>query len=474
MAESIADPLIGAVLGRTYRVARVLGEGGMGRLYEAKHVRIDARFAIKVLHPDLARDQAQLARFEREARAAGRIHSEHVVRLYDVLRTLDGRPCIITELLEGEDLQHHLEHNGKLTVEQAIPIARQLCRAVAAAHAAGVVHRDLKPANVFLCKGDDEVPFVKVFDFGVAKLADDERLTRTDAVVGTAAYMSPEQARRAVDAGPLADVYSIGAILYHMLTGQQPYGNVPAVSRFALVLHDEPARPSSIEPSIPRGIEAVIQHAMARDVSERTASAIELDHELAAFEDAPPVSMITSGSVSRPLPRRADSSGSWGPVPVTAPVRNSAEHRIDLTLRARFARPAAMLIAIATSLLAGAWVAALVGVISGRASSGERALIGVLAAVAVIGVGALHVRMLKPSWQSVTAVLAYTRTPARALLAGVVALGALELAAHGIFAIFRVVPVGIGVRVVIAGLAACVALVWQSWGIRDRVMRLIG
>src|SRR5262245_5041636 len=138
MAEAVPDPLIGAVLGRTYRVASVIGEGGMGKLYEAKHVRIDARYAIKVLHHELASDQAQLTRFEREARAAGKIHSEHVVRLFDVLRTLDGRPCLITELLEGEDLQAHLEKHGRMTVERALPIARQLCRAVAAAHAAGV------------------------------------------------------------------------------------------------------------------------------------------------------------------------------------------------------------------------------------------------------------------------------------------------------------------------------------------------
>ena len=264
------DPLIGEVLGRTYRIMRVLGEGGMARLYEAEHLRIDARFAVKVIHDDLSRDPDLLARFEREARAAGRIHSEHVVRVVDVLRTQDNRPCLVTELLEGEDLQTLIDRIGKLGAGDAIPIARQICRAVAAAHAVGVVHRDLKPSNVFLCKTAGEgVPLVKVFDFGVAKLDDDDKLTRTDAVMGTAAYMAPEQARSAADAGPLADVYSTSAVLYHMLCGQPPYGNVPAFSRLALVLHEEPARPRAIEPSIPAGIEAVIQHAMARDRSVR-------------------------------------------------------------------------------------------------------------------------------------------------------------------------------------------------------------
>jgi len=461
-----ADPLIGAVLGRTYRVVSVLGEGGMGRLYEAKHVRIDARFAIKVLHHDLARDPAQLARFEREARAAGKIRSEHVVRLFDVLRTLDGRPCMITELLEGEDLQRHLERAGKLSVEQAVPIARQLCRAVAAAHAAGVVHRDLKPANVFLCNTDDDSPFIKVFDFGVAKLEDDERLTRTDAVMGTAAYMAPEQARRAMDAGPLADVYSIGAVLYHMVTGQQPYGNVPAVSRFALLLHQEPLRPTAIESSVPAGIEAVIQHAMARETRERFPSALALEHELEAFEEAP-----SQMSLPVPAPISIRSSGAHVTGGVSL-VRSTGGS--DITLRARFARPVALGIGAVSSLFAAAWIAAVFGMLFTKPIGGERALIGVLAAVGLVGVGLLHWRNLRVCWQSAPAVSAYTRAPSRVVVAGVLALGALELLAHGVFAIFRVAPLGIGARVVLAGVVAAVALVWQSWGIRDRVMQWIG
>ncbi|HEY5925228.1 MAG TPA: serine/threonine-protein kinase, partial [Kofleriaceae bacterium] len=269
------DPQIGIVLGHTYKIVRVIGQGGMARLYEAEHLRIDARYAVKIIHDELAREPSLLARFEREAHAAGKIRSDHVVRLFDVLRTQDDRPCLITELLHGEDLQVHLDRVGKLSVADAIPIARQLCRGVAAAHAVGVVHRDLKPSNVFLCQREG-TPLVKVFDFGVAKIEADEKLTHTGAVMGTAAYMAPEQALRAADAGPLADVYSIGAILYHMLAGQPPYGSLPAVSRFALLLSEEPARPRSVEPSIPEGVEAVIQHAMARDTASRIPSALEL------------------------------------------------------------------------------------------------------------------------------------------------------------------------------------------------------
>src|SRR5262245_24348460 len=165
--------MIGVVLGGAYRIVRVLGEGGMARLYLADHLRMSDKFAIKVIHDDLAREPDLLARFEREARAAGRVKSPHVLGVVDVLRTADGRPCIVSELLEGEDLQAHLDRAGKLTPATAIALARQVCRALSAAHACGVVHRDLKPSNVFLCRGGPgEPPQVKVLDFGVAKISD--------------------------------------------------------------------------------------------------------------------------------------------------------------------------------------------------------------------------------------------------------------------------------------------------------------
>jgi serine/threonine-protein kinase len=448
------DAMIGAILGTTFKIVRVLGEGGMARLYEAEHLRIDARFAVKVIHDDLARDPDLLARFEREARAAGRIHSEHVVRLVDVLRTADSRPCLVTELLEGEDLQVRLDREKRMTVAAAIPIVRQLCRAVAAAHAVGVVHRDLKPSNVFLCKGGD-APVVKVFDFGVAKLEDDERLTRTDAVMGTAAYMAPEQARRAVDAGPLADVYSIGAVLYHMLTGVPPYGNVPAMSRFALLLHEEPARPREIEPSIPTGIEAVIQHAMARDPAARIATPMELEAQLEAFEAA----AATSTRAPTPMPLPA------------LPGRSSA---IEIEVRARFARPAAAFVAVASSLGAGAWIAMLLAVMIGTPTGGERALTGLVAAIATAGVAALHIRALRPSWRSAPAVIRYTRAPARGLIAGTLMFGALELVAYGSAAIFQSAPIGLGLRVVLTGLAVGLGLGWRRFGLHEKFVGRVG
>jgi tRNA A-37 threonylcarbamoyl transferase component Bud32 len=479
-----ADPLIGEVLGRTYRVVRVLGEGGMARLYEAEHLRIEARCAIKVIHDDLARDAELLARFEREARAAARIRSEHVVRLVDVLRTPDNRPCLVTELLEGEDLQAMLDRVKQLSVAEAIPIARQICRAIAAAHAVGVIHRDLKPSNVFLCKGPGG-PLVKVFDFGVAKLEDDDKLlTRTDTIMGTAAYMAPEQARRAADAGPLADVYSTSAVLYHMLTGQPPYGDVPAFSRLALVLHDEPARPRTLAPAIPDGVEAVIQHGMARDRTVRVQSAIELEAQLAAFDRRPAGAASSASRGGAAVPGTAAGTALGTAATDAAIVTSGAAPIADepvaidpiatqIVVRARIARPLAAFVAVASSLAAGAWIAALLAGLLVPSSGGERTLIGIIAAAAVAGVALVHVRVLRPAWRSAPAVMRNIRSSARALVAGGLTFGALELITGGAVAVLGTPPLDAVARVGVAGLAAVLGLCWQGLRLDERLQRWI-
>jgi len=336
-----------------------------------------------------------------------------------------------------------------------------------------VVHRDLKPSNVFLCKsaaGDDLEPLVKVFDFGVAKLEDDDKLTRTDAVMGTAAYMAPEQARSATDAGPLADVYSTSAVLYHMLCGQPPYGNVPAFSRLAMVLHEEPARPRSLEPSIPAGVEAVIQHAMARDRSVRLQSAVELETQLAAF-DAP-------GGTSRaptPVPRPRMTTGGNSVVgSSSAGLVAGDPMATQIVVRAKLARPLAAMVALASSLAAGAWIAALLAVIIEPTSTGEHALIGIIAIAAIVGVGLAHVRVLRPSWASAPAVLRHIRPAARAIVAGGLTFGAVELAVQGTLAVFGAPGLGSGTRVVLAGVAAAIGLGWQTLRLSDRLRRRIG
>jgi len=468
--RTAGDALLGQVMGATYRILRVIGEGGMARLYEAEHMRIGHHVAIKVIHDDLARDSDLLARFEREARAAGRIHSEHVVRLIDVLRTADGRPCLVSELLSGEDLQALLDRKKKLLPYEAIPIARQICRAVAAAHAVGVVHRDLKPSNVFLCENQ----FVKVLDFGVAKIENDEKLTRTDAVMGTAAYMAPEQARKAADADTLADVYSIGAVMYHMLTGEPPYGNVPAVSRFALVLHEEPARPREIEPSIPAGIEGVIQHAMARDRAARISSPLTLEAQLTAFDKRRTSTQMTARAHAPTAPLTIGEAVEQRESPTEQAIKINETVASEIVVRAKIARPLAAFVAAMSSLASGAWLAILLGLLVQPASSGEHALIGVMAGAMTIAVGLLHIRELRRTWRSATAVMRYIRPTLRALAAGVVVFGALELFAFWSAAVFGAPWLGIGARVIPAGVAAALGLGWQRLGLDERLRRRIG
>ncbi|MCS6798596.1 MAG: serine/threonine protein kinase [Myxococcota bacterium] len=303
--ESAADdPLLGQTLGGTYHVHSVLGEGGMGRVYRARHVRLDRFFALKVLHPHLASDRTALERFRREATAASGVRSPHVAQVVDVDVTADGRPFIVSELLEGEPLSARLERESRLDVPIAVGIARQIARAAAAAHAAGVVHRDLKPDNVFLVEDGTGTPMVKVLDFGIAKtLTGGPSVTRTGLVVGTPAYMAPEQAAGNKDVDARADVYAVGAILYRMLTGRRPFETEDIGATLTAVLTREPTRPSSLCTDLPVELEAVVQRAMAKNPAERFATMSELDAALAPFEaakDAPaPVAMDPSVAAVR-------------------------------------------------------------------------------------------------------------------------------------------------------------------------------
>jgi serine/threonine protein kinase len=281
------DPLVGQVLAGSYEVTRVLGEGGMGRVYEARHRRLPGkRFAVKFLHPDLMRQPEVVTRFQREAEAASNITHPNVVSVHDVNVTGDGQPYIVAELLQGEELGQYLERVGRLSVPDAVRIVRQICRALGAAHATGVVHRDVKPENVFLT-GDVsrlEHATVKVIDFGISKVASaGEALTKTGVVMGTPDYMAPEQARGdRVD--ERADVYAVGAILYRALTGKKPFEGLDPMATLTAVLVSEPARPSTLNPDVPLALELVVQHAMAKNTKDRYPTMDALEHELAAFD----------------------------------------------------------------------------------------------------------------------------------------------------------------------------------------------
>jgi serine/threonine protein kinase len=287
-APEVDDPMVGQVLAGSYEVTRVLGEGGMGRVYEARHRRLTGkRFAVKFLHQELARQPEIVTRFQREAEAASGISHPNVVGVHDVNVTSEGQPYIVAELLQGEELGEYLERAGKLPVGDAVRVVRQICRALAAAHATGVVHRDVKPENIFLT-GDVsrlETATVKVIDFGISKVsaAGAEALTKTGVVMGTPDYMAPEQARGdKVDTR--ADIYAVGAILYRALTGKKPFEGLDPMATLTAVLVQEPERPTALNPEVPLALELVVQHAMAKDPGDRYPTMEALERELSAFD----------------------------------------------------------------------------------------------------------------------------------------------------------------------------------------------
>ncbi|MCB9614395.1 MAG: serine/threonine protein kinase [Sandaracinus sp.] len=267
------DPLLGVELEQTYRLADELGRGGMGTLYLARHRRLRRDVAVKVIHAAFATHELALARFFREAEALARVRSPHVVQVLDALKVPDGRPALVVEHLEGEDLQARLNRDGRMGVDEALALAVELCRGLAAAHAVGVVHRDLKPSNVFL---DERAGVAKLIDFGVAHLDGDAALTRTGTVVGTPAYMAPEQVRGSAGVDGRADVYGVGAVLYRCLTGRAPYEGSTPTAVLSKVLEGPPEPPRALAPELPAEAETLVMRAMARDPETRFRSADEL------------------------------------------------------------------------------------------------------------------------------------------------------------------------------------------------------
>lgn len=287
-----ADPLIGVTLHDTYVVSRVLGEGGMGRVYEARHTRLpNKRFAIKVLHADLAMNSDLQLRFQREAETAASIDHSGVVGTYDIGRTNEGWQYMVCEHLTGFDLHTYIDRVGPLPLSTIIHIGKRLCEAVGAAHDKGVIHRDLKPHNVFLVGdfllGVPERPSLKVLDFGLSRFVDgDSQLTKTGVIMGTPGYMSPEQAHsRQTD--HRTDIYGVGAILYAAATGRAPFVEDTPQATVLAVMSREPERPRAVHPSVSEALEVIIQRAMAKEPEQRYGSMRDLQAALTALERDP-------------------------------------------------------------------------------------------------------------------------------------------------------------------------------------------
>jgi serine/threonine-protein kinase len=317
------------VLAGKYRVERILGQGGMGVVVEARHIALDERVALKFLLPDFALHPEFNARFLREARNAVRIKSEHVARVSDVGTLETGAPYMVMEYLEGRDLSGVLEKTGVLSIPDAVDYIIQGCEAIAEAHGHGIVHRDLKPANLFLSKRPDGMPIVKVLDFGISKNSGNgvDNLTKTTASMGSALYMSPEQMQETRSVDHRTDIYALGISLYELLAGKQPFWADTLPQLCAAILTGIPRPLREARPDVPEPLAHVVERAYARERGNRYQSIAEFVIALAPF--APPRSQNTIERVARigglPLPQ-VGSSGVFpaAAAPVAAPVTGAA------------------------------------------------------------------------------------------------------------------------------------------------------
>jgi len=316
-------PQVGEIISSKYRLVRLIGEGGMGSVYEARHEYLGSAVALKFLDPDLARRSGLVARFLQEARVSASVRSPHVVHVSDVDQTSAGLPYLVMELLEGETLQRLLSRSGRLTVNTALDVAVQMLNGLETAHSARIVHRDLKPDNVFVVT-TRQGPLIKLLDFGIAKLRVSEEfqkgLTRPGVLMGTPEYMAPEQAFSADTADHRADLYSLGVIIFEMITGRRPVaGDDPRIMAAGVLAGKYPSM-IEVDPSVPPALSAIVHRAMSGRAVDRFNSASELRDALLPFFKSTPNSGLASqvSQVGSPSPEWQAPAGAPGPAP-TAP-----------------------------------------------------------------------------------------------------------------------------------------------------------
>ncbi len=282
--EQPRDPYLNKVIAERYEIESYLGQGSMGTVYRCRHRMLDNHFAVKILRQELMRETEAVSRFFTEARAASAIGSKHIVEVFDFGELPTGAAYILMEYLRGQTLFKELERSFRLPATRAIEIGVQMADALGAAHAASIVHRDLKPDNVFLCEAEGK-DFVKVLDFGIAKvLRSQSKLTQAGTVIGTPAYMSPEQALGA-ETDHRCDIYALGIMLYEMACGEVPFNAENPLAVLSKQVSEEP-RPLSdrlLSAELPEGYEAVIAKCLAKHPNDRFQSMQELKAALSAI-----------------------------------------------------------------------------------------------------------------------------------------------------------------------------------------------
>jgi serine/threonine-protein kinase len=288
--------LPGDVIAGKYRVERQLGAGGMGVVLAATHLDLLEPRALKFLSEAALQDAESVERFLREARAASRLKSEHVTRVYDVGRLDTGMPFMVMEYLEGTDLGAMLKAGGRISTPVAVGYILQAMEGLAEAHAMGIVHRDLKPANLFLTFRPDGTECVKVLDFGISKIkggmAEDMDVTKTHAVLGSPHYMSPEQMESSRDVDARSDIWSLGILLYQLITGELPFKGKTMTEVVAVVFSKPPIPPTKLVEDLPVELEQVILGCLQHDVTKRPQNVGELAKQLEPFAPAGVVAAV--------------------------------------------------------------------------------------------------------------------------------------------------------------------------------------
>jgi eukaryotic-like serine/threonine-protein kinase len=326
MSDAPVSP--GDILAGKYRVDRVLGVGGMGVVVQATHMQLEQRVALKFMLPAAMASAEVAGRFLREARLAVKLRSEHVAKVMDVGTLESGSPYIVMEYLEGTDLDQLLKKHGPLPFADAAEYVIQACDAIAEAHALGIVHRDLKPANLFLARRADGAPLIKVLDFGISKASPLSEgagaMTKTGTLMGSPYYMSPEQMRSAKNVDARSDVWSMGVVLYQILTARLPFDADTLGDIMVQVLTDDPVAISTLRPDTPHALQALVSRCLQRDRNARAQSVGEIAAALAPHAPARATSIaerIVSlvGGEPRPPAPEVRAGGVSSGLGITAP-----------------------------------------------------------------------------------------------------------------------------------------------------------